>query len=115
MSDFRDGDFIFDYYWEVPADCLTVEFAIHAIAKTDSQNGGSVPYFEDDPWPAPPFYCGDATVPDKPSAPSVSHNAQIGTQVVLGLDNVRDGDNNQNVVQVEFQTVYYDTDPETEL
>ena len=115
MSDFRDGDYNFDYYWDVPADCLTVEFAIHAIAKTNSQNGGSVPYFEDDPWPAPPFYCGDATVPDKPSAPSVSHNAQIGTQVVLGLDNVRDGDNNQNVVQVEFQTVYYDTDPETEL
>lgn len=115
MSDFRDGDYNFNYYWEVPAECLTVEFAIHAIAKTDSQNGGSVPYFEDDPWPAPPFYCGDATVPDKPSAPSVSHNAQIGTQVVLGLDNVRDGDNNKNVVQVEFQTVYYDTDPETEL
>ena len=115
MSDFRDGDFNFDYYWEVPADCLTVEFAIHAIAKTNSQNGGSVPYFEDDPWPAPPFYCGDATVPDKPSAPSVSHNAQIGTQVVLGLDNVRDGDNNKNVVQVEFQTVYYETDPESEL
>lgn len=115
MSDFRDGDFNFDYYWEVPADCLTVEFAIHAIAKTNSQNGGSVPYFEDDPWPAKPFYCGDATVPDKPSAPSVSHNAQIGTQVVLGLDNVRDGDSNKNVVQVEFQTVYYETDPETEL
>ena len=115
ISDFRDGDYNFNYYWEVPDDCLTVEFAIHAIAKTNSQNGGSVPYFEDDPWPAPPFYCGDATVPDKPSAPSVSHNAQIGTQVVLGLDNVRDGDNNQNVVQVEFQTVYYDTDPETEL
>lgn len=115
MSDFRDGDYNFDYYWEVPAECLTVEFAIHAIAKTNSQNGGSVPYFEDDPWPAPPFYCGDATVPDKPSAPSVSHNAQIGTQVVLGLDNVRDGYNNQNVVQVEFQTVYYNTNPETEL
>ena len=115
MSDFRDGDYSFDYYWEVPADCLTVEFAIHAIAKTESRNGGSVPYFEDDPWPSPAFYCGDATVPDKPSAPSVSHNAQIGTQVVLGLDNVRDGDNNKNVVQVEFQTVYYDTDPETEL
>lgn len=115
MSDFRDGDYNFDYYWEVPADCLTVEFAIHAIAKTESQNGGSVPYFEDDPWPAPPFYCGDATVPDKPSAPSVSHNAQIGTQVVLGLDNVRDSDNNKNVVQVEFQTVYYETDPESEL
>lgn len=115
MSDFRDGDYNFDYYWEVPAECLTVEFAIHAIAKTNSQNGGSVPYFEDDPWPAPAFYCGDATVPDKPSAPSVSHNAQIGTQVVLGLDNVRDGDNNQNVVQVEFQTVYYNTNPETEL
>ena len=115
MSDFRDGDFIFDYYWEVPAECLTVEFAIHAIAKTESRNGGSVPYFEDDPWPSPAFYCGDATVPDKPSAPSVSHNAQIGTQVVLGLDNVRDGDNNKNVVQVEFQTVYYNTDPESEL
>ena len=115
MSDFRDGDYNFDYYWDVPADCLTVEFAIHAIAKTNSQNGGSVPYFEDDPWPSPAFYCGDATVPDKPSAPSVSHNAQIGTQVVLGLDNVRDGDNNKNVVQVEFQTVYYNTDPETEL
>lgn len=115
MSDFRDGDYNFDYYWEVPAECLTVEFAIHAIAKTNSQNGGSVPYFEDDPWPAPPFYCGDATVPDKPSAPSVSHNAQIGTQVVLGLDNVRDGDNNKNIVQVEFQTVYYNTNPETEL
>ena len=115
MSDFRDGDFNFDYYWEVPDDCLTVEFAIHAIAKTNSQNGGSVPYFEDDPWPSPAFYCGDATVPDKPSAPSVSHNAQIGTQVVLGLDNVRDGDNNKNVVQVEFQTVYYETDPESEL
>ncbi len=115
MSDFRDGDYNFNYYWDVPADCLTVEFAIHAIAKTDSQNGGSVPYFEDDPWPSPAFYCGDATVPDKPSAPSVSHNAQIGTQVVLGLDNVRDGDNNKNVVQVEFQTVYYDTDPESEL
>lgn len=115
MSDFRDGDYIFNYYWEVPSECLTVEFAIHAIAKTENKNGGSVPYFEDDPWPAPAFYCGDATVPDKPSAPSVSHNAQIGTQVVLGLDNVRDGDNNQNVVQVEFQTVYYDTDPETQL
>lgn len=112
MSDFRDGDFIFDYYWEVPTDCLSVEFQIHAIAKTKSENGGSVPIFEDDPWPAPYFYCGDATVPDRPSAPSVSHNVQIGTQVVLGLDNVLDGENNQNVVQVEFQTVTYDADPE---
>lgn len=109
MSNYRDGDTHFDYYWEVPSDCLTVEFKIHAIAKTHTENGQSVPWFEDDPWTPATFYCGSALTPDKPSAPTVTHDSHIGTQIIVSLDNVRDSDNNKNVVQVEFQTVTYDS------
>ena len=107
LSTFAPGDFIFNYYWEVPDDVISVKFSIKPISETNSGNGNSEPYFETDPWDAPWFYCGSAVIPSTPSAPSVTRDNQLQTQLVLGLEDVYSDELNINVTHVEFQTVVF--------
>jgi len=112
LSNFAPGQDIFNYFWEVPTDCVSVKFSIQAIAKTHQENGNTVPWFEDDPWYSSWFYCGSAIIPDTPSAPSITRDTQIGNQIVLGLENVYSGepdDPNRNVTHVEFQTIVFES------